>query len=199
MTARCAYNPKVINIFKEMKTRSYNPQSREWSFHVSEHDELVSRLGKCSNVSVKALPATFLKALRELESQSSAVSSEMVTLEQIWQALPPDLLAGLLPFQREGIAFAIRHGGRALIGDEMGLGKTVQAIAIAKYYEKEWPLLIVTPSPLRLVWKQVTCSPWLVLGPSRALQELMKWLKDVDHDDVNVVMSGEERVVFDSY
>ena len=29
-------------------------------------------------------------------------------------------------FQRDGIAFAVRHGGRALIADDMGLGKTVQ-------------------------------------------------------------------------
>eukprot|EP00960_Hanusia_phi_P077758 768738-Hanusia_phi.AAC.5 len=149
MTARCGYNQKVINVFKEVKTRNYNPQTREWSFHVSDHDELVSKLSKCDHVSVKSLPASFLKAL------NSTASHDNVTPELIWQALPPDLLAGLLPFQREGIAFAIRHGGRALIGDEMGLGKTVQAIAVAKYYEKEWPLLIVTPSPLRLVWKQV--------------------------------------------
>jgi SWI/SNF-related matrix-associated actin-dependent regulator 1 of chromatin subfamily A len=31
-----------------------------------------------------------------------------------------------MPFQREGVKFALKHGGRALIGDEMGLGKTVQ-------------------------------------------------------------------------
>ena len=31
-----------------------------------------------------------------------------------------------MAFQREGVRFALRHGGRALIGDEMGLGKTVQ-------------------------------------------------------------------------
>lgn len=29
-------------------------------------------------------------------------------------------------FQRDGITFAVRHGGRALIADDMGLGKTVQ-------------------------------------------------------------------------
>ena len=31
-----------------------------------------------------------------------------------------------MPFQRDGIKFALKHGGRALVGDEMGLGKTVQ-------------------------------------------------------------------------
>ena len=42
------------------------------------------------------------------------------------RSLPPELIEALLPFQREGVAFALRHAGRALIADEMGLGKTVQ-------------------------------------------------------------------------
>ena len=29
-------------------------------------------------------------------------------------------------FQREGVRFGVRHGGRCLLADEMGLGKTVQ-------------------------------------------------------------------------
>ena len=32
----------------------------------------------------------------------------------------------LLPFQREGVAFALSKEGRACICDEMGLGKTLQ-------------------------------------------------------------------------
>lgn len=53
------------------------------------------------------------------------------------------------PFQREGVQFGLRAGGRVLIGDEMGLGKTVQACALAKCYQAEWPVLVVTPSSLR--------------------------------------------------
>lgn len=54
-----------------------------------------------------------------------------------------------MPFQREGVQFALAHGGRALIGDEMGLGKTVQALAVAAAYRDAWPALIVAPSSLR--------------------------------------------------
>lgn len=36
--------------------------------------------------------------------------------------LPPLLRESLLPFQKEGITFAINRGGRVLIGDDMGLG-----------------------------------------------------------------------------
>ena len=42
-------------------------------------------------------------------------------------ALPatPDVWYGR-SFQREGVRFALRHNGRALIADDMGTGKTVQ-------------------------------------------------------------------------
>ena len=49
--------------------------------------------------------------------------------EALARSLPPELIESLLPFQREGVAFALRHAGRALIADEMGLGKTVQVPA----------------------------------------------------------------------
>jgi SNF2 family DNA or RNA helicase len=34
------------------------------------------------------------------------------------------------PTLSQGVAFAVKHGGRALIGDEMGLGKTIQAMIL---------------------------------------------------------------------
>lgn len=52
------------------------------------------------------------------------------------------------------ISFSIRHDGRVLIADDMGLGKTIQAICVACYYRPEWPLLVVTPSSLRITWQQ---------------------------------------------
>ena len=46
----------------------------------------------------------------------------------------------------------IHPQGRLLLADEMGLGKTVTALAIASYYESEWPLLILCPASLRYTW-----------------------------------------------
>lgn len=34
-------------------------------------------------------------------------------------------------------------------------GKTLQALGIALYYKDEWPLLIITPSSLRVQWAEV--------------------------------------------
>eukprot|EP00878_Enallax_costatus_P037737 GHUV01042695.1.p1 GENE.GHUV01042695.1~~GHUV01042695.1.p1 ORF type:complete len:120 (-),score=29.36 GHUV01042695.1:337-696(-) len=72
-------------------------------------------------------------------------------LNQLQLAPGESLQQRMMPFQREGVKFGLRAGGRVLIGDEMGLGKTVQACALAKCYQDEWPALIVAPSSLRWV------------------------------------------------
>ena len=57
------------------------------------------------------------------------------------------------------------QAGRVLLADDMGLGKTVQAVAVACVYRQEWPLLVVCPSSVKLVWAEVTAvgGRWVVL------------------------------------
>lgn len=43
---------------------------------------------------------------------------------------------------------------------QMGTGKTLQALATMACYREEWPLLIVVPASLRLVWAEVA-EAWL--------------------------------------
>jgi SWI/SNF-related matrix-associated actin-dependent regulator 1 of chromatin subfamily A len=35
----------------------------------------------------------------------------------------------------------------------MGVGKTIQAISLAYLYKKDWPLMVICPSFLRLIWR----------------------------------------------
>ena len=56
------------------------------------------------------------------------------------------------------------NGGRALIADEMGTGKTVQALAIARHYRAEWPVLVVVPASLRFQWA-AEAETWLGVAP----------------------------------
>ena len=48
----------------------------------------------------------------------------------------------------------------------MGVGKTIQAISIAYLYRKDWPLLIICPSSLRLTWRD----------------EIMTWTKIIQEE-----------------
>ncbi|CAN8063132.1 unnamed protein product [Agarophyton chilense] len=93
------------------------------------------------------------------------------------EILPPLMCEKLMQFQWEGVNFALKRGGRCLIGDDMGLGKTLQAIAVARIYMTNWPLLIICPSSLRINWKE----------------ELLNWLgSDLDEEDILVMMTGKD-------
>nr|KAF6354160.1 zinc finger RANBP2-type containing 3 [Pipistrellus kuhlii] len=107
---------------------------------------------------------------KPLTSQISCLTSE--SYEQL-DFLPDKLRAKLLPFQKEGIAFALKRDGRCMVADEMGLGKTIQAVAIAYFYKEEWPLLIVVPSSLRYPWTE----------------EIEKWIPELDPEEISVIQN----------
>lgn len=64
------------------------------------------------------------------------------------------LKAELLPYQMDGIAFAV-GAGRAVLADEMGLGKTIQGIGAAELLAREAGIaktLIICPASLKSQW-----------------------------------------------
>ena len=65
------------------------------------------------------------------------------------------LQAELLPYQLEGVAFAV-GAGRAILADDMGLGKTIQAIGTAELLAREADIervLVVCPASLKSQWR----------------------------------------------
>jgi superfamily II DNA or RNA helicase len=65
------------------------------------------------------------------------------------------LEAELLPYQLDGIAFAVGVG-RAVIADDMGLGKTIQGIGVAELLSQDVNIskvLIICPASLKSQWR----------------------------------------------
>lgn len=65
------------------------------------------------------------------------------------------LKAELLPYQLDGVAFAV-GAGRAILADDMGLGKTIQGIGVAELLARESGIakvLIVCPTSLKSQWR----------------------------------------------
>ncbi len=65
------------------------------------------------------------------------------------------LRAKLLPYQLDGIAFAV-GAGRAILADDMGLGKTIQGIGVAELLGREVRIkrvLVVCPTSLKSQWR----------------------------------------------
>ncbi len=61
----------------------------------------------------------------------------------------------LLPYQLDGIAFAV-SAGRAVLADEMGLGKTIQGVGAAELFAREADIkrvLVVCPTSLKSQWR----------------------------------------------
>ncbi|MBU0617506.1 MAG: DEAD/DEAH box helicase family protein, partial [Planctomycetes bacterium] len=61
----------------------------------------------------------------------------------------------LLPYQLDGIAFAV-GAGRAVLADDMGLGKTIQGIGVAELLRREADIkrvLVVCPASLKSQWR----------------------------------------------
>ena len=95
-----------------------------------------------------------------------------------FDSIPAAFRSALLPFQVEGVNFALERKGRCLIADEMGVGKTVQALALATCYRDKWPLLIVVPASLRLSWAE----------------EIEKWIPDVSPEDIHIIFDKHDRL-----
>ncbi|WIA22000.1 hypothetical protein OEZ85_004354 [Tetradesmus obliquus] len=129
---------------------------------------------------LKAVRVTKLEPLPDLVGKVMAAHRRQPDDSSLYEALGKLQLAPgesleqrMMPFQRQGVQFGLRVGGRLLIGDEMGLGKTVQACALAKCYQAEWPVLVVTPSSLRLSWAAALYD-WLRVTEDRVLVVLKR-------------------------
>ena len=99
-------------------------------------------------------------------------------VDERFNSLPLALRSALLPFQKEGIRYVLQRKGRALIADEMGVGKTVQAIALAGCFADKWPVLVVVPASLRLVWAE----------------EFEKWMPHLSPSDIHVIFDSADKL-----
>uniref|UniRef100_A0A8D0KTE7 SWI/SNF-related matrix-associated actin-dependent regulator of chromatin subfamily A-like protein 1 n=1 Tax=Strix occidentalis caurina TaxID=311401 RepID=A0A8D0KTE7_STROC len=163
------YSSEVIGVFKQMDSRNYDMNTRKWSFLLEDYPKLSEYL------QVEPLPEaviqTFAAQIQRSTSQTDIPDADLSVVDS-------KIVTSLMPFQREGVNFAILRNGRLLLADDMGLGKTIQAICIAAYYRKEWPLLVVAPSSVRFTWAEA----------------FHRWLPSLSPGSTNVIVSGKDNL-----
>uniref|UniRef100_A0A8C5HPY8 SWI/SNF-related matrix-associated actin-dependent regulator of chromatin subfamily A-like protein 1 n=1 Tax=Gouania willdenowi TaxID=441366 RepID=A0A8C5HPY8_GOUWI len=170
------YHVDVITAFKQMPTKNYDMKTRKWSFSLEDYKMLMDLLGGIAAVEVEPLPRAVILAFSARFDGREASSSDVP--EADLSAIDSTITLSLMPFQREGVNFAVSKQGRLLLADDMGLGKTVQAICIAAYYRKEWPLLVVAPSSVRFTWAEA----------------FRRWLPSLNPDSINVVVKAKDEL-----
>ncbi|CAO2624921.1 SWI/SNF-related matrix-associated actin-dependent regulator of chromatin subfamily A-like protein 1 [Lemmus lemmus] len=171
------YSEELIALFKQMDSRSYDAKTRKWSFLLEEHKKLIAKSRDLQQVQLEPLPKTVTLAFAaQLEKTSLKAKADIP--EADLSGVDAKLVSNLMPFQREGVSFAISKRGRLLLADDMGLGKTIQAICIAAFYRKEWPLLVVVPSSVRFTWEQA----------------FLRWLPSLSPENINVIVTGKGRL-----
>ena len=169
----CTYlSMQEVQILLDLDENAYDKKRRRFRFPISKHNILTSALYQ-GGVTVEGLPSLTLSALSlgqrgrdpASSSSSSSSSSSPEAKSDPILSLPRKLQKILAPFQKDGVRGVIKNDGRIMLCDEMGLGKTIQAIATCIYYRKEWPVLIITPSSVRLHWQEQLLL-WLDVSPN---------------------------------
>ncbi len=89
------------------------------------------------------------------------------------------LKSELLPYQLDGVAFAV-GAGRAILADDMGLGKTIQGVGVAELLAREADIqrvLVICPTSLKSQWRNEIhrfsdrdCQLIAGSAPDRAMQ-----------------------------
>ncbi len=166
----------------------FDGPSKTWLFPVDRLVELFKKFEGRYDLSrdlAEAMERVLDKKLKEKAADAAKepqrapqTAQEPAEAVQLPQNLVVPTKLPLRPFQREGVAFAASHGGRALIADEMGLGKTVQGLGYLALRPEALPALIVCPSGLRVNWarevERFTSYKALVLSSKTGLKGLLK-------------------------
>ena len=153
------HQPWIDGIVQQVADNLYDATKlRKWHVPLDRHEELSERLVATKRATVEPLAEFPLRLYKEAQKNNDDSA--------LYDSLPTQLERSLYAFQREGVKFALKCGGRALIGDEMGLGKTIQAIAVVACYPEDRPCLILCPASLRHTWADAL-NEWLGVTDSR--------------------------------
>uniref|UniRef100_A0A453AZ90 SWI/SNF-related matrix-associated actin-dependent regulator of chromatin subfamily A-like protein 1 n=1 Tax=Aegilops tauschii subsp. strangulata TaxID=200361 RepID=A0A453AZ90_AEGTS len=122
IAAKFPYNQKLVDAFHKIPKASWNGKERVWMFPPTS-------LSIAEEV-LHAVPGLVVEVqkLDPLVQRAFAAAVAAKDLRGLYDKIPTDVESKLMPFQRDGVRFALQHGGRVLIADEMGLGKTLQVV-----------------------------------------------------------------------
>lgn len=172
---------------------SLEPVEHALQFPLKHYQEVTRTLSRVApEVRVNGISKATLNAMLH----AAGALRSMPPRDDLLRMVPPHLMETLYEYQKDGVAFAVAHGGRALIADEMGVGKSLQGIALLGVYQWEWPACILCPSSLKGQWVQLV-DQWLktqLVENPRFRQRYQAFLDDQGQYRVRCVNKGSDPV-----
>ncbi|CAM8915199.1 unnamed protein product [Rhodiola kirilowii] len=159
IAVKFTYDPILVDACRNIPKAYWNSKERLWMFPLSSLSSAEKILSEKAGSKVE------IEKLDPLVKRAIIEASSVADLRVRYDKIPANIESKLLSFQRDGVRFVLQHGARVLLADEMGLGKTLQAIAVASCVQDSWPVLVLTPSSLRLHWA-AAIHQWLEIPPS---------------------------------
>ncbi|KAF8401213.1 hypothetical protein HHK36_012142 [Tetracentron sinense] len=167
IAAKSPYDPILVGSFRKIPKASWHAKERVWMFPISSlssAEKVLSEIN-CANIEVEKLDPLVRRAI----ISTSAVPD----LRDLYDRMPSFIESKLLSFQREGVRFLLQHGGRVNLGKSRYLPPTL-AIAFTACIRDAWPVLVLTPSSLRLHWASMI-QQWLNIPSTNILVVLSQW------------------------
>jgi SWI/SNF-related matrix-associated actin-dependent regulator 1 of chromatin subfamily A len=141
------FNRDLLDKFKyEIDGRKWNGEEKYWEFPIVHLPAVFKLFGK---ENIKCDEAV-IKALAKLTERR--VELDEIRVQDDTEFAIPGMKIQPYPYQKVGVQFVDRAGGRCLIADAPGLGKTMQAIAYAQLHNLK--TIIVCPLSVVLNWKR---------------------------------------------
>ncbi len=141
------YEHALRQQFKEIiDGRKWNGKTKAWEFPAVNLPKAIDLFGGIDNV--KTTDQVKRRYRKEVKRR---VELDVIRESEDTSLIIPTLL-DLFPFQKTGVEFVMRAGGRAMIADQPGLGKTCQGIGVALVTKAK--TLIVCPKSVTLQWRK---------------------------------------------
>lgn len=156
------YNKSFIDQIKQIKGRSYDPETKSWSILISsENSSQIKSLIKEFGLIKKDVKENDLNQTNQIPLlEKYKEESEKLSMDKSIKRFT------LSPrqYQVEGVA-CLRNVNSVICGDDIGIGKTAQAILTIEL-DNLFPCLIVCPSSVKQGWRR----QWLQWYAGRTIE-----------------------------
>ena len=146
---RFMFHPRLNEVVHRIPSVAANPRKaylyQEKAWWVEPQDAwYVERMAEW------AVANHYCGSVQRFEQQQSKLNMDIPPMPTL--DVPHGLLLEPYEYQKEGIAYALRHK-RCILGDQPGLGKTLQAIGTVTI-ARAYPCLVICPAALKINWQR---------------------------------------------